>query len=357
MGLVDVTDFSSDPVLDANRFNIWDYGDFRFVFEDPLNNGRFRMYSPSASEIAASNVSAAWINDYQIKAEETFRNVPDRYDFEPPGRKVDIPFLTSAFEGPDGTTDLYVHFGIPITGSDYDREQIELTARTGVFLVNDSRDIVAEQRKTIYGLRTEQILEFQESNVWINTEHLSAPAGDHELSVEFETVSGGTVAVQRRPIEVPQFGAGLALSDVMLAYRIEESEDGRALSGADVTRNGLSIMPAPWSVFGRTQPIYLYFEIYNLGLSPDSSTDFEVEARLKPRDASRGIGKFFKGLFGGGDKGVSVRLPVTGSTPDDHQYLILDVGNQEPGLYTLEVKVWEGSSGKTVESKKDLFLE
>ncbi len=176
--------------------------------------------------------------------------------------------------------------------------------------------------------------------------------------MEFETGTGGTVAVQRREVTIPDFGQDrLTLSDVMLAYRVEETPDGRPLGGADLVRNSLSILPAPWSVFSIQQPIYLYFEVYDLQVGGEGRTDFEVEARLSPKDDRKGLAGVVRGIFGGGDKGVSVTTPVSGATPDDYQYLILDASNQEPGVYTLEVRVRDNLTGKSADRKTDLFLE
>ncbi|MDX1740905.1 MAG: GWxTD domain-containing protein, partial [Rhodothermales bacterium] len=145
LGTIDVTDFSADLVEDANRYNIWEYGDFRFVFEDPFNNGRFRFYSPPADAISDGRVSQAWINDYEIRSKETFRKYPDQYEYTPPGRKVDIPFLVSSFRGEEeDMADVYVQYGIPVTEYDSDIDLLEITANVGTFLVNDQRDLVVE---------------------------------------------------------------------------------------------------------------------------------------------------------------------------------------------------------------------
>jgi GWxTD domain-containing protein len=359
LGTMDVTDFSADLVEDANRYNIWEYGEFRFVFEDPFNNGRFRFYSPPADAISNGRVDHAWVNDYEIKSKEIFRKHPDLYEYTPPGRKVDIPFLVSSFRGMEGTTaDVYVQYGIPVTEYDQNEDLVEVTANVGTFLINDSRDLVVERRKTLYGLNTAQIVGFDDLNLWVSSERVSSPSGAHEVSMEFETASGGTVAVQRRRVTIPDFNRdGLLLSDIMLSYRVEETPDGQPLGGADIVRNSLSIMPAPWSVFSVQQPLYLYFEVYNLVLGSDNRTDFEVEATLSPKDDRKGLGGFVKGIFGGGDKGVSITTPVTGSTPDDNQYLILDATSQEPGVYTLRVRVRDQLTGKTAERTTDLFLQ
>lgn len=343
-----------DMAAEANTFNIWDYGDFRFVFEDPFRNGEYRLYSPSASDISSG--VPAWLNDYTIRARETFREMPDRYEYEAPGRQVEIPFLVSAFKGEDAAADVYVQYGIPIADEGVGEETINISANIGAFLVSDRRDILVERRRTIYGLRGEHVRSFEDAHLWVDSEAMTAPAGSHQVSMEFETASGGTVAVQRRDVEIPDFsGDALQISDVMLAYGVEEVFEGESGSGS-VERNGLSITPAPWSVFSHEQPIYLYFEVYHLAPDASGMTRYEMDAELRPRDDSNRVARFVKNLFGGSD-GVSVSLPGSGSRTDEGHYLILDAANQEPGLYTLTLRVTDGVSGDTVQRTTELFLE
>ncbi len=340
---------------EANTFNIWDYGDFRFVFEDPFRNGEYRLYSPSASEVSAGH--RPWINDYVLLARETFEREPERYEYSAPGRQIELPYLVSAFKGTDRNADLYVNYGIPITDEGIDQETIGITANVGAFLISAERDILVERRRTVYGLRGTQVRSFAEANLWVDTQPMQAPPGSHQVSMEFETTSGNTVAVQRREVKIPDFsGDELNVSDVMLAYRIEESLDDAAASDGDVLRNGLSISPAPWSVFSAKQPIYLYFEVYNLASAAEGRSDYEMEAVLTAKDQSRGLKKLFRNVFGGRD-GVSVRLPGSGTVTDEGHYLILDAANQETGLYTLTLRVEDNVSGRSVEREQDLYLE
>ena len=347
-----------DMLAETNTFNIWDYGDFRFVFEDPFRNGEYRLYSPSASDMSAG--VPAWLNDYSLTAKETIARVPERYEYETSGRRVDIPFVTSAFKGSDGEqgeADLYVSYGIPISDDGRQRETIDIAARIGAFLVGENRDLLVERRQTVYGLQREQMRSFEEAHLWVGAQVMSAPPGRHEVAMEFETASGGTVAVQRRSIDVPDFGQDeLQVSDLMLAYGIEEA-DLAAPDGAALQRAGFSIMPAPWNVFSHQQPIYLFFEIYQLALDENGATRYEMEARLAPRDPSKGVTRFVKNLFGGRGSGVSVSVPGAGSSPDETNYLILDATNQAAGLYELTLRVRDLATGKSVERTTDLFLE
>ncbi|MFV1979721.1 MAG: tetratricopeptide repeat protein [Rhodothermia bacterium] len=346
----DIRDFDQ-LVLEANTFAIWEYGDFRFVFEDPFRNNEYRLYSPPADLLNES--LDAWANDYTIMAEETFRETPEQYEYEAPGRQVDIPYLVSTFRGSGAQTDVLVHYGIPVQSYDPDEHEVNLTVNTGTFLIDNENDVLIERRETLYGLLTSQITSFDQVSLWVDTNTLSAAPGTHEISVEFETLGGGTVAVQRREVEVPDYRRGkTTLSDLLLAYAVEATENSEPINPGDVVRHDLSISPAPWSVFNVKQQIYLYFELYDLGLNAEGRSDYEVEASLRPKDKKGG----FLG-FGGSDKGVSVHFDGGGNFDVDYQSLILDASDQEPGLYKLSVKVRDRNSSKTVEKDQELFLE
>ncbi len=344
----------------SNLFNVWDYGEFKFVFEDPLRNGEYRLYSPPADYFA--DVSAGFVErfDYELVARETFREQPERYEYEPPGRAVRIPYLVNAFKGEGGRADLYVSYGIPLGQSaDLSGDLVNLTVRTGTFLISDNRDIAVERRRTLYGLKTNQVAEFEEATIWTDTQPMTAQPGPATVSVEFETAGGGAEAAQRREVTVPSFTDGLGVSDLMLAYQVEEDfepgEDG--VSGGRVRRGDFVIQPAPWSVYNRRQPVYVYFETYNLEQNAEAQNQYSVEVVLKPQDTSRGLVRLARNLFGGDDGGVSVEFEAGGVGPNNATYAILDASEQEPGLYTLALRVRDTLTGETAERTRDLFLE
>ncbi len=342
---------------EMNAYNIWDYGDFRFVFEDPFRNGEYRIYSPSAEDMAQRVNS--YVNDYVRITKELIRETPQRYEYIAPGRQIELPFLVSSFKGTEQQTDIIVNFGIPL-GASYDpsAEMIEVNASAGTFLVDDQREILVERRRKIYGLPTNQVMSFAEQYLWVDTQEIQASSGTHELSLEFETASGQTVAVQRRQIAVPDYHQeGLILSDIMLAYSVEETEDGQPLTAPEIVRSNLSIFPAPWSVYSTDWPIYLYFEVYGLTQNPEGSTDYNVEITLEPKQTDGRVRRVIRGLFRRGKEGVSVSYDGGGSQSVQSLYQILDASQQEPGLYTLKLRVQDRLTGRDFERTQDLFLE
>jgi hypothetical protein len=284
--------------------------------------------------------------DFELRAKAAFREEPARYEYEAPGREVSLPYLVTAFRGDNAETDLLVHYGIPLADGASAEGLDGLTVRTGAFLVGNDREVLSERRRTLYGLRSEGVVRFNDAQLWTDTQVLSAPPGKHEVSVEFETATGQTTAVQRREIEVPAFDTdAVAVSDVLLAYGIEEADEAGIEEApvGSVLRSGLLMKPAPWSVFSRRQPVYLYFETYN--------TDaYDVRATLRPKKKRGGL----LGLFGGRARGVSAEFSGSGTGQD---YTILDANGLEPGLYTLSLRVTDRQTGRSAERKQDLFLE
>lgn len=351
--------YTFDMASRSNLFNIWDYGDFRFVFEDPVRNNEYRLYSPPADLYVDGTAGRVERNDYELIARQTFRETPERYEYAPPGRAVELPYVVSAFKGEDGQADLYVHYGLPLSDQAATGETVDLTLLTGAFLLDTERGTLAERRRTVYGLRTAQIVHFAETALWADTQPLRAAAGPHVVSVEVEAAGGAVQGTQRRAIDVPDFhGDRLAVSDLLLAYQVEEVfEDATPAAAGWVQRGDVQLFPAPWSVFGRTQPLYLYFEPYQLAVGPDGRSRYTVEVTLREKDTRTGLARVAGRLFGGRDRGVSVEFEAEGMGPDDRQYTILDVADQEPGLYTLTLRIRDQLAGRSVERERDLFLE
>jgi hypothetical protein len=142
-----------------------------------------------------------------------------------------------------------------------------------------------------------------------------------------------------------------------MAYSIEEATPGAQVASNHLSRSRLDIEPAPWAVYSIDQPIYIYFEMYNLERSPTGSTDVEIQVGLVPSDAPEGIAGFFNRLFGGDEEGVAVTSSYVGSTRDDGQYVIVDASGQTPGEYELVVRVRDLNAGAVTESRRTVILE
>lgn len=330
---------------------IWEYDDFRFVFENPFAtmDNNYRLYSPSAVAYA-SIATVSEHNDFVIRAREVAREEPERSQYEPPAGRGALPFLVSAFKGQNGQVDLYVPYGLPAdAGADGD-------FTTGLFLLDENYAIVAEQRDSVdVGAATPEV-DIDSDPFWLHAAHFSAGTGTYNINVEFEAADGMMAGYERQSITLPSFiSDAVRVSDVMPALLVEE---GEAQGPGLIARNGHTITAVPGGVFERAQPLYLYFEMYNLAQESDGATGYAIEAVLVPQDEDvGGVRKVLRGIFGGGDKtGVSVGFEGNGTTPDEPRYLVMDVSEQPAGRYTLALRVRDTVSGATTEASREIVL-
>ena len=351
----DVQFVENEFLLASNRINLWDYGAFQMVFEDPNRSGEFALYTPPADLFGQPSAGRIEQMDYILRADEVARETPELYTYEDDGVRVDIPARTTSFRGEGGRSDVYVHLGIPLGVASADGTgPINTTIQTGTFLISAENDMLAESRRTVYGLRRDGVVGFDAVSLWITSESLDAAPGEVDVAVEFETADGRVSGANRQTVTVDAYPEGeLALSDLLLAYAVEETA---ARVPGRISRGGTLIQPAPWGVFKLGEPVAVYFEVY--GLTPTGATaSYEVSAQLLPKDTSSGIGRLARRIFGGTRRGVSTSFPATADGADDGRYLLLDATGQEPGVYVLTLEIRDEATGQSVSKQADVLLE
>ena len=136
-------------------------------------------------------------------------------------------------------------------------------------------------------------------------------------------------------------------------------EDGAGLRMVHgLLREGLLIQPAPWGVFAKQQPLYLYFESYGLRKNNGGQTQYSVEVVLVEAQKEKGLAKLIRRAFGRKQgEGVSARYDGGGDRTDEGQYLLLDVSQESAGTYVLAVRVTDQVTGKEVQAQRRVILE
>jgi GWxTD domain-containing protein len=348
----------ADVMLTNSRYNtlpLWNYGDFVVRFEDPFRNGEYRFYSPPADAYSGSVVPT----DFVLIARALKRKVPERYTPHEIGRRVAFPYLISVFKGTaNGQAAIVASLGIPL--SDHDTPLLQrVSFRTGVFLLSDTQGVVGHDQRTATGIAASQIVESQDASFGVFMHTTTAFAGRYQLSVEFETKPDGALGFYREEIAVPEYREDdLSMSDVLLAYVVEEAEGERQVHPGRLVRKGWSMIPAPSAVFRLSQPLYLYFETYGLTKDDAGNTRYQVEAILVEEKDQRGIKNLVDRMLGRRSaEGTSLKFDKTGTATDEGQYFILDIQDQDPGSYVLAVRITDLGTGAKTERYRPLILK
>lgn len=260
-----------------------------------------------------------------------------------------------SFKGDGQQTDLFVNYGVhldPIYRRS-DGMTVE-SANISTFLINDQGDTLVERTRH-FDYSTNQVKAFPDWYLWVDTHQMQVSSDAHNLMV-VQKADGQTTEFRSRKIKVPGYDqSGLRISDVMLAYSVEQTESDIPTSANEIIRKGFSILPAARNVYSTEWPIYLYFEVYGLALNARGRTDYDVEITLEPKNADyrvRGLHRWKRGR-----EGVSVAYKGNSAEPEESLYQILDVSDQKTGLYTLTLTVLDNETGEESERAQDLFLQ
>ena len=293
--------------------------------------------------------------EVQIRTDSTLSVGPLRRRKKAPGHHIEAPFMVNSFKGDGRQADLFVNYGIPLapTSGRSDGMTAE-NANISTFLLNDQGDTLVEHTLN-FDYSTNQVMTFPDKYLWVDTQQMRVTSDAHDLTVVL-IADGQDTHVRWREIKVPDYDqAGLRLSDIMLAYSVEQTENDIPSSANEIVRNGFSILPAPRDVFSTEWPIYLYFEVYALALNARGRTDYDVEITLEPKNVDRGVRRMFRRKR---DKeGVSVSYRGNSSEPEESLYQILDVSGQKPGPYTLTLTVRDNETGEKSKRVQDMFLQ
>ena len=158
------------------------------------------------------------------------------------------------------------------------------------------------------------------------------------------------VQVHKTYVTVPSFrGEALALSDLELAGQIVEvgEQVGKFQKG------NLRVVPLPSKTFAKAQPVYLYYEVYNLSRDAFGQTRYRVEYRLKGVQGTgliRGLGRLLSQTPRA--DGVQISYEHTGTATSEPLYIALDVPENSKEQLEIEVVVTDLNKSDTPSASK-----
>jgi tetratricopeptide (TPR) repeat protein len=168
--------------------------------------------------------------------------------------------------------------------------------------------------------------------------------GLYHYALQIDDLQGKGIGVARGDLRVRRFtSTGLALSDLVLSAGILEGGSVHRFQ-----RHGWTIVPLPSRRFLRSQPVHLYYEVYNLQADERRNVAFRVDYTIRAERLDRNaVERFFgalKGLVGVRAEPEAVTLSFERTAPHPTQsvwpeHLSFDTRALPPGSYSLDVVV------------------
>lgn len=319
-----------------SRFNVIEYRDFEFVFEDITRGGHYTLYSPKAS------ASSSWTNDYVIQAGEMAISNPEQYDPKLIDR-VDLLVETSAFRGEAGRTDLYVHVLIPVSS---ERADEPVDGRVGAFVTDENDSVIDRGISVLKGARASGT-----PNGIQSTEAVHCSPGSYRIGVEYLSDDRSAAGRLELTADIPPFGGdSLSASDVLAAYTIDDAGADTSGSPNAIIRSGYLIRPMPWTLVEAGSDLLVYFEVYGLTLDSAGRGTYRVNARVEKAAPKSGLAGLLSRVFGGNEReSVAASIQSTSQTADGPRVLSIALPKDlSQGDYRFALELTDLHTGRTV---------
>lgn len=275
---------------------------------------------------------------------------PERYDLailEP----LHFFYEALAYRGEDGKTDLQVNIGIPIDNVALPEDpDTTVVVERRVVLLQGTREIDRSVEYLGVGInamnRDQGLLAVERVNLPVNP-------GEYELRIQASRRNTNRVQVYGQGLELPDYAKpDLALSDLQIAQNIEEADPSQP---SRFVRNGWDIQPAPTRSFHRGEPLFVYYEIYNLTRDAFGQTRYRVSYEVETQTSEGKIKiPFLAKLRKREGEKIGFEFEQTGERETETDYFELDLAEAKPGKYELRMKVTDTNTGQET-SRSALF--
>jgi len=332
------------PYLNASN-EVWIYDNFELKFKDEFMRREFtfkRDFHPD--------------NDSKLFFEKLVEILPESYDLDTDGSEFDFPYLITQFMDRVGETRIEIFYGIPpnrVTLYQYDND-IKVKLKRGFFVFDEdwqevSRNITVTN-KALVSVKDRSGKYFK-----IDRFQAKLASGTHNIAFELLDEYTQNYGRVRDQLDVRSFDKShIEISDLLLANDIVEDDSSLSVYHF----NNLRIIPNLFRTFSLHDPIFIYFEIYNLQKNEDGLTRFNIETILSTVEGHKSslskfassIGKIL-GLTESKKGDVGTTYEYYGDSKTQRIYSAFQFADAKPGDYKLKVKIMDIYDNASVEKE------
>lgn len=304
----------------------WFYDSFTINFEDEWLNNNYQF-----------------ARDQLLFIDNLRDNIESDYKPKFKGSILDIPYNTLQFRNSKDyfQTDVYVNYLIRRNDSLSNNESTKLIE--GLFYFDDNFNKIHSHKDTI-------IINNKVDNIY--SIKFSSKEGSGNLALEIIRKADDGIAVYHGKYIIKDYSNDeLMLSDLVFARSVDSE-----LFKGKINRGNLSIISIPSNIFNKNEPIFLYYEIYNLELDEEKLTNFDQEISIRIIEEDSSIGDILNKVgevLGIGKEGEKITLTSNYKTleRDPQIYFQLDMDKYESGDYEIEIKIKDKVRGKETKNK------
>ncbi len=319
-----------------------------FIFEDTFLNGNFDFPYPNKN----------WTFDDYDKdpariAIALSGATPQVFDYQPGSGLLGYDYYPRQFKGSHGETDLEVFVAIPYKNLKFQREGESAYSyihwRQALRYLNYNLSDTASTRKA-YKIRASQI-----NNASLSVADrlmISAMPDSLQFAISIKDTVSNFIGISNTEMRLRNFYTGKAeISDIVLARRID-----KPIELQQYRRKDLNIVSNLDNRYFAGEPIWLYFEIYNLAKDSLGKTSYTINQIISERKVG-GILTSIKNAMSGKElKEISTSYNGSSIYSDENRILSIDVSDFETGNYIIKIEINDLISGNNATASEEIII-
>ena len=269
----------------------------------------------------------------------------DRFVWPDEFAHIDISYMVSSFRGDSNRTVIDVHYALPLgeVSEEIDRADPMVDFDVG-FTVHDTlwNTIHKERYTRNAGLSEDarqSAIDLIHFEAYPDTYYVNLHVGINEAQRKGSYLFG---------YRVPEYNTNeLGISDIIPAVQVRPT----TLTGRYI-KNGLEVQANPGRGFRKDDPLYVYFEIYNLAFSSEDLTNYTVQYTLEKHSEGDKRKLFRKKQ----STALSISFEREGAERAPVEYGELNVSSIRKGSYYLTVTVTDNVANTSVSTHRVIEL-
>ncbi len=266
---------------------------------------------------------------------------PSIYVHDYGGDPLDLYMYTANFRESERETAMEAYMGVPMAALTPSGNSQVMLDRDVVVYDRSLRPVFRDSVRVAEAISGEA----GKGTLMVDQVRAALSPGQYFLATQVRDPISRKIQAHKTYVTVQSFrGEALALSDLELAGQIVEVEE----QVGKFQKGDLRVVPLPSKTFAKAQPVYLYYEVYNLSRDAFGQTSYRVEYRLKGIQGTgviRGLGRLL-GQTPRAD-GVQISYEHTGTATSEPLYIALDVPENSKEQLEIEVVVTDLNKSDT----------
>lgn len=298
-------------------------------------------------------------NDIYTNVIKTKQRRAPSYAIELPVPALNFEYRIAQFRGDAGKTNLDVAYGIPLEPLK-PRAKKEATVQfdfhVDLVLLDSLKGKAAHTRARRLCERPLNPDIIYEN--YVNEERYRADPGNHAVALQILESTNEVGSYETTPVHVRNFaGNELMISDLKF------SESVTPVGVDSITgMERFNVTPYPFFGVNGAQPISVYFEIYNLAITPDFATRYEISLTMeqKTQDGKFALAQLnsFGRIFSrGNSQQIETSYQREGNSRTSAEFIALDLSALPSGSSRLTITVKDLNLGSEARSTIEFKLK